>query len=202
MTPVEQARAVIISADWLNACGYRDDAKGDAESRTFAVVRTMPNTLPDGSRMFVIDFHGRHWTVAEWRCDWVRPVALDAFTTAYITAALWSSTDDNGEPLDYGRDWTDLAPETLRAMTEDCAKFQRWHAGLITDEYRKNDRSGFGFSVEESAGHDFWLTRAGHGCGFWDGDWKQPAGDVLTHASQLFGNVDLYVGDDGLIYQG
>ncbi len=50
------------------------------------------------------------------------------------------------------------------------------------------------------AGHDFWLTRCGHGAGFWDGDWPEPAASVLTEASKEFGNVDLYVGDDGQIY--
>ncbi|QNP78372.1 hypothetical protein [Agrobacterium tumefaciens] len=50
------------------------------------------------------------------------------------------------------------------------------------------------------AGHDFWLTRCGHGAGFWDGDWPEPAASVLTTASEEFGNVDLYVGDDGQIY--
>lgn len=31
---------------------------------------------------------------------------------------------------------------------------------------------GFSFSECERIGHDFWLTRNGHGAGFWDGDWK------------------------------
>lgn len=46
----------------------------------------------------------------------------------------------------------------------------------------------------------FWLTRCGHGCGFWDGDWSEPAATILTDAAHAFGNVDLYVGDDGKIY--
>ncbi len=50
------------------------------------------------------------------------------------------------------------------------------------------------------AAHDFWLTRCGHGAGFWDGDWPEPAATVLDNAAKAFGNVDLYVGDDGQIY--
>lgn len=50
------------------------------------------------------------------------------------------------------------------------------------------------------AGHDFWLTRSGHGAGFWDGDWPEPAASTLDKASKEFGNVDLYVGDDGQIH--
>ena len=50
------------------------------------------------------------------------------------------------------------------------------------------------------AGHDFWLTRCGHGAGFWDGDRPEPAATVLTKASKAYGEVDLYIGDDGKVY--
>ena len=120
---------------------------------------------------------------------------LDQFTRAYIEAALWSSTDDSGEPLDANYGLDDLAPETLAKMAADCAKFQA-----------END-SDFVYlgsvgkcTVDQRAGHDFWLTRCGHGAGFWDGDWSEDAGERLTEAAHKFGNVDLYVGDDGLIY--
>lgn len=33
---------------------------------------------------------------------------MDKFTQAYSTCALWSSTDDDGKPLDRGRDVSDL----------------------------------------------------------------------------------------------
>ena len=49
------------------------------------------------------------------------------------------------------------------------------------------------------AGHDFWFTGCGHGCGFWDGDWPE-AGNRLTEACKKYPEVGLYVGDDGLIY--
>jgi hypothetical protein len=52
---------------------------------------------------------------------------------------------------------------------------------------------------EEQAGHDFWLTRCGHGAGFFDGDWPE-AGDHLTDACKKFREVNLHVGDDGFIY--
>ena len=31
--------------------------------------------------------------------------------------------------------------------------------------------SNFSIDQCERIGHDFWLTRNGHGAGFWDGDW-------------------------------
>lgn len=53
---------------------------------------------------------------------------------------------------------------------------------------------------EAQNGHDFWLTRNGHGVGFWDRGYDKEVGDALTKASESFGEVDLYVGDDGRIY--
>ena len=112
------------------------------------------------------------------------------FLEAYIVAALWSSMDEStpagGNPFDANYGPEDLAPETLEMMKADCSKFQAENTQDIG-------------SALEQAGHDFWLTRNHHGCGFFDGDWPE-AGDRLTQACEGFPEVTLYVGDDGLIY--
>ena len=48
------------------------------------------------------------------------------------------------------------------------------------------------------AGHDFALTRNRHGVGFWDGDWPV-YGDLLTKLAHSFGEIELYVSDEGEI---
>lgn len=50
--------------------------------------------------------------------------------------------------------------------------------------------------------HDFWLTRNGHGAGFWDRTEldADELGDRLTVLAKEFGAVDLYQGDDRLLY--
>ena len=111
---------------------------------------------------------------------------MDEFTIAYIECALWSSHDDDGVPLDANYIVDDIAPETVVHMQADCAKFQQENAEDIAGR-------------EQAAGHDFWLTRNGHGAGFWDGDWPE-AGDRLTAAAMAAGVVELYVGDDGKLY--
>lgn len=123
--------------------------------------------------------------------------SLDQFTRAYIEAALWSSMDDDGAPLDDGRDESDIAQDTLEKMKQDCEKFQAENASLLVDENLVHTHS---CGLTAQAGHDFWLTRCGHGAGFWDGDWEKDAGQKLTEACKAFGNVDLYIGDDGKIY--
>ncbi len=110
--------------------------------------------------------------------------SLDAFTTAYIECALWSSTDnttDNGgEPLDSNYSPDDIAIATLKEMQADCDAFQHDNAA---------DLDGLD---SEQAGHDFWLTRNGHGAGFWDRGLGEQ-GDRLTKASKVYGSVDLMV---------
>lgn len=110
--------------------------------------------------------------------------SLDAFTTAYIECALWSSTDESndagGEPLDsnYGPEHLTLA--ALREMIADCKAFLELH-GLHL----------YGIDAAQ-AGHDFWLTRNGHGAGFWDRGLGEQ-GETLSRAAESFGSVDLTV---------
>lgn len=49
-------------------------------------------------------------------------------------------------------------------------------------------------------GHDLWLTRAGHGAGFWDGDLPAELGKRLTDAADAMGPSEAYVNDDNLIH--
>lgn len=110
--------------------------------------------------------------------------SFDAFTTAYITCALWSSTDESddsgGRPLDDSYGPEDVTLATLREMSADCKSFVSL-AGSHLD----------GIDAEQ-AGHDFWLTRNGHGAGFWDRGLGEQ-GDLLTRVAKTFGSYDLTV---------
>ena len=48
----------------------------------------------------------------------------------------------------------------------------------------------------ERAGHDFALTRNGHGTGFWDRG-LGTLGDLLTERAKAFGEQNAFVDDDG-----
>jgi hypothetical protein len=125
---------------------------------------------------------------------------LDDFTLAYIEAALWSSNDDStpqgGEPLDANYGIDDIDPDTLAEMIEDCRRFQEENAADLA----RYDHPQW--TAAELGGHDYWLTRNGHGCGFWDRNDCLPAdaGERLTAASEKCGEYYLYVGDDGIVY--
>lgn len=109
----------------------------------------------------------------------------------YLESALFSSTDEDGEPLD-GRFCTDnFASETRERMETDLTEFISGNRELV-DRYLNAYEYG-------QLAHDFWLTRNGHGAGFWDRGIGE-LGSELTEAAKVHGSVDLYVGDDGQIY--
>lgn len=133
-------------------------------------------------------------------------LSMDNFTRAYIECALWSEQEQLEEDArlnhhdDMGLSMEDIAPATLGKMIADCAKFQLENHAALKMAYNLHDSSEHPDDYTESqAGHDFWLTRNGHGAGFWDRGLQQ-AGDALTVAAKAYGNIDLYIGDDGMIY--
>jgi hypothetical protein len=120
---------------------------------------------------------------------------FNQFFDGYVTAALWSSNDESdesgGEPLDKNYDRSDIAKDSLRKMKQDCVKFMRANKSALAEAAHE-----MGWP---SNGHDFWLTRNGHGAGFWDrglGD----LGDRLSEACKKFPEQYLYVGDDKQIH--
>lgn len=118
--------------------------------------------------------------------------SLDAFTRSYLETALWASTEcdahgDMGAPLDENYSIDDFTVEALRESIDDCKSVQECEVEALEEAYGHGPSYG-----PEQAGHDFWLTRNGHGAGFWDcllGD----TGERLTRASKPYGSVDLMV---------
>jgi len=116
---------------------------------------------------------------------------MDDFTRQYLATALWSSNDESdesgGDPLDRNFEIEDIDADTIVAAQADCARFRELAGDLLNE------------GDDEQAAHDFWLTRNGHGAGFWDGDWPE-GGDRLTAICKAFGEITLYIGDDGAVY--
>jgi hypothetical protein len=115
-------------------------------------------------------------------------------TDAYIEAMFWTSTGPDNAEEGLGPDThvNELAHETRVQIEKDCADFvQRIQDLPQIEDY-----------TPDQIGHDFWLTRNGHGSGFWDGDYSEPLGQELTDIAHSFGEVYLYRGDDNLLYLG
>ena len=111
---------------------------------------------------------------------------IETMLAAYVEAALWSSIDEYGNPLDDEYEPSDIDPETMAIMRADCFAFLSACWGDTWEEFTI-DLS----SIEpEQLGHDFWLTRNGHGAGFWDRGLGE-IGERLTTLAHSFGEFDL-----------
>lgn len=115
----------------------------------------------------------------------------------YLETALWSSThfadehDANGTPMDDLYDVSDFDDAQVEKARSDLDGFREYVQKTLGDVLDEFD--------DESVAHDFWLSRNGHGAGFFDGDYATH-GNALQAAAATFGSSDLYVGDDGRVY--
>lgn len=112
---------------------------------------------------------------------------------AYKVAALWSSNDmDTDEPFDRNYDVNDFDKETSERMEKDVTKFYEENIEAI-------DASGLD---DEQIGHDFWLSRNGHGAGFFDRGLDDDVEKKLMDAAKSFGECDLFAVDGKVIQEG
>lgn len=124
-----------------------------------------------------------------------------SFVESYKTTAIWASNTDGCEPDGYNiTDDSELSQEAKNSMQADCLRFLEKYGHLIESEPEPPTATDIGDDEWAMAGHDFWLTRNGHGAGFWDGGWPVN-GEALTEACNWFGEVSLYVGDEGEVHE-
>lgn len=110
----------------------------------------------------------------------------DQFLTGYVTCAFWSSHVDDDDDID-AYDADNLSYEAWQKIEADCASF-------MFHNYAKLQRVG----TMAQHGMDFWLTRNGHGAGFWDRGYKD-LGEDLSDKAKAFGECELYVSDKGKV---
>ena len=117
------------------------------------------------------------------------------FLNAYLVTALWSSIDEKDNPFDDNYSISDFSEKALKQADKDCDLFIE-----KVRELSLLDKIYIGLLDETDIAHDFWLTRQGHGAGFWDGDYPDEIGDKLTEIANDFRELYIYVGDDGKLY--
>lgn len=129
---------------------------------------------------------------------------IEDVLAAYGSTGLWSEScrgmahhgDCRGSDCDMsledaGLTADDLSFGSIENMRDDVTAF------LATCE---EERPGcFDGLKSDRVGHDFWLTRNGHGAGFWDRGLGE-LGDWLTQQCKLYGEASLWVGEDGRVY--
>lgn len=119
---------------------------------------------------------------------------LPAFVRGYIEAAFFtdSGSDDDGTMKD--ATFADMPPTVVALAVYDCEEFQDANSEALAVYLQTMN--------EEHAGHDFWLSRNGHGSGFFDRTDKVPREicDKLQEACRATRETGLYRGDDGRVY--
>ena len=90
---------------------------------------------------------------------------LDTFTQSYIECLFWVHHENN----------ISLSESEYEQIEKDCESFQK-----KAEKYLKG-------LDEEQSGHDFYLTRNGHGSGFWDRGYDKTIADELCRISKEFG---------------
>ena len=97
------------------------------------------------------------------------------FISAYFEAVYFTETggfDDGQPPHD-----ADLDDDFRKECIVDCMSFfQRSRPWLSDNQIAQ-------------AGHDFWLTRNGHGTGFWDKENIYPQAELLTKLAESYGGA-------------
>jgi hypothetical protein len=119
---------------------------------------------------------------------------LDKFTVGYLTAMFWTESGESNSPCE-GATLDDLSEEAWKQAQDDCADFN-----LLADAWLHKAYTHGNMSYDmERAGIDFWLSRNGHGAGYFDRDIGTAANGLQKLARSMLGR-NVYRGNDGLIY--
>jgi hypothetical protein len=118
-------------------------------------------------------------------------IVIDRIVSGYLQAALDYSTDgDSDKPLsDQGLNLSSVSDDMRDEAKRDCEAFFEANSEALGD-------------LECSEiGRLFFLSRSGHGTGFFDADaLAEQHRDPMQEAARKAGEVWIYTGDDGLVY--
>ena len=133
--------------------------------------------------------------------EWIKEL-LDGL----ITCAVWAECSEYDEKYEPGSvlsymNADNFAPSALAFLRDYCREFAEAFPRFCADpdSFRVSTYDPT-CKILEYVGHDLWLTTCGHGAGFWDGDWEESIGEELSEWCRKQGNIEIYLGDDGLIY--
>lgn len=101
--------------------------------------------------------------------DTIAGLSLREVVRGYLECAEWCDINSDHQddlPDDWREQWQGWSGASLYAAADDCRDFLNQLSAAVSnlDDYWAGDRS----YTAEHFGHDFWLTRNGHGAGFWD----------------------------------
>lgn len=115
----------------------------------------------------------------------------------YLEAALWSSTNEDGDPLDRQYSIDDFTEHARHQAKVELEQFDA-EVERVVSVLDEETADGLDFSY---LGHDFWLSRNGHGSGFFDRPERYgEIADVLQELARSAG--ECYIIDDPQVEDG
>ena len=118
---------------------------------------------------------------------------LHEFTKAYTDALVFAECEDNEEIPQ--QSFALFSCHALEDIKADCRVFYNRNKALILTQATIQNWSES--DAMRQAGHDFLLTRNGHGCGFWESEtWGNGYVNTrLTEHAETFGAVHPYMNE-------
>lgn len=109
-----------------------------------------------------------------------KPHAFDSFTIAFIACGLELCDEEIGNKI-----FSDINQKSLDLIIADCKKFLEQAKPYL--DFEDED-------LMDHAGYDFWLTRNGHGVGFWDREetYGEANAKALTALCESYISCDFY----------
>lgn len=117
---------------------------------------------------------------------------IDAMVNGYLNCQLWAQQDNerDNEMLDANYNRWDISDEYTDAIRDEIAALVAEHplaVRMYLNSYKQDPR--LHHDLNSAFGHDYYLTREGHGAGFWD-RWLGALGDYLTDIAKNAGSAE------------
>lgn len=116
----------------------------------------------------------------------MKAIDIDQFVNDYLETAIWVTCDSD--------ECTDFTKEALEKAKSDCDSFIFQVIASFGEEKGKDLLTTEGNDFGYLAAHDFYLTRNGHGTGFWDRDeiYGGMNGAILSQLAESLGSSTAY----------
>ena len=179
-----------IAVCWVGVSDILDSATPDllyTASELVDAVMGIPCDSNAGIAMFITD--------GDDKVEVANPSRV--FFESYKATALECESDENDDYFNDHFTVEDIGTELEFQMLDDCMIFFDQEHDRIA-EFEGIDAHGY--NCWERAGACFWLSRQGHGAGFFDCElWSEETRAHLQKIAEDFGQTYLVVGEDGKI---